>query len=199
MRVFSYIVSRDYGFAPNPFHGFCTLANCKPVLRRVAGETDLVVGTSPLAAGRRLVFAMRVTEKLTFEAYWNDARFERKRPRFCGSLRDAYGDNIYEPQPDGGFFQHRSHHSLSDGSPNLYNLIKDTSTNAVLISDDFTYWGGDGPPVPGTLTNFHGLDLRAPTQGHVSRFPPDFIDAVEDWFANRDERCICGVPNNWTR
>ncbi len=27
---------RDYGFAPNPFHGICTLATCKPVIRRVA-------------------------------------------------------------------------------------------------------------------------------------------------------------------
>ena len=197
MRVFSYIVSRDYGFAPNPFHGFCTLADCKPVLRRVAGVGDLVVGTSPLAAGRRLVFAMRITEKLSFEAYWNDPRFERKKPNFTGSVRNAYGDNIYEPLADGTFGQHRSHHSLPDGSTNLFNRNKDTSTNAVLVSDDFIYWGGDGPPVPTNLANFHGIDLRAPTQGYVSRFPPDFIDAVEDWFVHSPDRGVRGVPAKW--
>ena len=30
MTLYSYIVKHDNGFAPNPFHGFCTLACCKP-------------------------------------------------------------------------------------------------------------------------------------------------------------------------
>ena len=30
MRLHSYVVARDYGFAPNPFLGVCTLATCKP-------------------------------------------------------------------------------------------------------------------------------------------------------------------------
>jgi len=28
-RLFSYVVDHDYGFAPNPSGGFCTLAKCK--------------------------------------------------------------------------------------------------------------------------------------------------------------------------
>ncbi|MFH1865797.1 MAG: hypothetical protein ABIK85_07930, partial [Candidatus Eisenbacteria bacterium] len=36
MRLFSYIVARDYGFAPNPFCGVCTLATCKPKIRESA-------------------------------------------------------------------------------------------------------------------------------------------------------------------
>jgi len=197
VRVFSYIVSRDYGFAPNPFHGFCTLADCKPVLRRVVEVGDIVVGTSPLKAGRRLVFVMQVTEKLTFEAYWVDPRFARKKPKFRGNVRDAYGDNIYEPQSAGGFIQHKSHHSLPDGSTNLFNRNKDTGTNAVLVSHNYAYWGADGPPVPEHLTQYQGWDLRAPTQGHVSRFPQDFVDAVGDWFDHLPERGVCGVPAKW--
>ena len=27
--LFSYVVDRDLGFAPNPYGGFCTLAHCK--------------------------------------------------------------------------------------------------------------------------------------------------------------------------
>lgn len=197
MRVFSYIISRDYGFAPNPFYGLCTLADCKPVIRRVANVGDIVVGTSPLAAGRNLVFVMRVTEKMPFEAYWSDPRFEKKKPKFSGCIRDAYGDNIYEQLPDGNFRQHRSHHSHPDGSTNLYNRIKDTSTNAVLVSSDYAYWGSSGPPVPAQLTNFHGIDLRAPTQGHLSRFPPDFVDTVAEWFDLLPSRGVLGVPAKW--
>ena len=29
MSLFSYVVARDTGFAPNPSGGYCTLANCK--------------------------------------------------------------------------------------------------------------------------------------------------------------------------
>ncbi|WP_225761747.1 hypothetical protein [Acinetobacter sp. Marseille-P8610] len=34
MKIFSYVVSRDFGFAPNPFFNFCTLATCKPKIRK---------------------------------------------------------------------------------------------------------------------------------------------------------------------
>jgi len=39
-ELHSYVVARDYGFAPNPFFGFCTLATCKPRLRSVAQVGD---------------------------------------------------------------------------------------------------------------------------------------------------------------
>lgn len=32
--LFSYIVRWDHGFAPNPFHGICSLATCKPGIRK---------------------------------------------------------------------------------------------------------------------------------------------------------------------
>ena len=34
MKLYSYIVARDFGFAPNPFYGFCTLATCKPKIAK---------------------------------------------------------------------------------------------------------------------------------------------------------------------
>ena len=43
-KVYMYVVDRDFGFAPNPFHGFCTLATCKPRTRRVAKVGDWIVG-----------------------------------------------------------------------------------------------------------------------------------------------------------
>ena len=44
MKIYSYIVKRDYGFAPNPFYGYCTLATCKPVIRKHAEIGDIIVG-----------------------------------------------------------------------------------------------------------------------------------------------------------
>ena len=71
MRLFSYVVARDYGFAPNPFFGVCTLATCKPNVRRIARPGDWVVGTGSAAHNREgyLVFAMKVAEALTFDQY----------------------------------------------------------------------------------------------------------------------------------
>lgn len=47
MKGYSYIVARDYGFAPNPFYGICTLATCKPIIRKHCEVGDYVIGLTP--------------------------------------------------------------------------------------------------------------------------------------------------------
>ena len=42
MKLYSYIVVSDNGYAPKPTGGVCTLAYCKPTLRRVAQPSDYV-------------------------------------------------------------------------------------------------------------------------------------------------------------
>ena len=44
-RIHSYVVRYDSGFAPNPFYGYCTLATCKPSIRKGADIGDWVVGS----------------------------------------------------------------------------------------------------------------------------------------------------------
>ena len=51
MRLFSYVVAHDTGFSPNPFFGYCTLACCKPVIRRSAQAGDWVVGLGRTSLG----------------------------------------------------------------------------------------------------------------------------------------------------
>ncbi|WP_442940102.1 hypothetical protein [Nostoc sp.] len=41
MRLFSYCLTCDSGAAPNPFWELCTLAICKPRIRRVANIRSL--------------------------------------------------------------------------------------------------------------------------------------------------------------
>ncbi|MCK9482196.1 MAG: hypothetical protein M0R38_10615 [Bacteroidia bacterium] len=138
---YSYILSRDYGFAPNPFGGFCTLATCKPRIRKNLVVGDYVFGITPRKLGNNLVFAMKVGEKMTYNEYWIDERFQFKKPCLNGSRKTAYGDNIYYLKPDGTWHQSDSHHSNPDGVINFDNLHRDTSVDAVLISYDFFYFG----------------------------------------------------------
>ena len=79
MTLFSYIVRYDDGYAPNPFHGFCTLAYCKYPMRPYVQEGDYVVGLGKKELGNRLVYAMRVTEALEHDRYLQDPRFEERR------------------------------------------------------------------------------------------------------------------------
>ena len=59
------------------------------------------------------------------------------------------GDNIYHRvSKSGKWHQADSHHSQPDGTPDLYNVGQDTSTNRVLLSHHFFYFGSKAPVVP---------------------------------------------------
>lgn len=191
MKVFSYKVIRDYGFAPNPFHGFCTLATCKPHVRERADIGDIVIGGGSVSRlGDRAIFAMRVTERLSFDQYWADVRFFRKRPSFVHNEARAFGDNIYHHVAD-QWVQEDSHHSFEGGGINNENLVRDTSVDQVLISDDFVYWGGEGPFLPTEILD-HGLP-----RDYRSSYMDDEVDAIVEWFSTIKPRGRLALPADW--
>jgi hypothetical protein len=148
--LYIYVVARDFGFAPNPFHGICTLATCKPDIRRAAQVGDWVMGLggARLKAPGKCLYLMRVTEMSTFDEYWTDSRFRSKRPLRNGSSVMMVGDNIYHQNGGTGtWIQEDSHHSNPDGSPNMKNLATDTRSVNVLISTHFYYFGSCAPPI----------------------------------------------------
>ncbi len=151
MSYYSYVVARDYGFAPNPFYGYCTLATCKPRIRKGAKIGDWIFGngSSALKYKDRLIFAMKITDKMSFDEYWNHQLFQIKKPRMNGgTLKNLYGDNIYH-RKNGDWIQADSHHSLADGKTNHHNLDRDTgTTDSVLISEEFFYFGKNAVTVP---------------------------------------------------
>lgn len=200
MRTFSYVVARDYGFAPNPFHGFCTIATCKPEIRRLANVDDWVIGTGSksLSNESRLVFAMRVTETLSFDDYWADQRFAAKRPNLRGSLKQAFGDNIYHRSPSTGLWlQENSHHSYANGEPNQRNIDHDTKAPRVLVSTDFVYWGGEGPKLPDRFRNFDGFDICA-GRGYKSKFPEALTEHIVSWIRSLEATGYVGSPLAWS-
>lgn len=154
MEIFSYVIPRDFGFAPNPFHGICTLATCKPQIRKSAMVNDWVIGTGTKTHGieNLLVFAMQVSQKLTFNEYWDNPIFQCKKPIINGSLKQTYGDNIYHyDEAKNIWIQANSHHSYNDGTTNYNNLLRDTTKNSVLISDHFFYFGNSPIEIPADL------------------------------------------------
>lgn len=180
MKLYSYIVTHDTGFAPNPFWRFCTLACCKPAIRRSIGrrfntkEEFWIVGLSPKSrkkgmAGNNVVFAMRVTQNpMTFREYFLDKRFENKKPNFNKSKKRRVGDNIYEPIWEGRYDQLRSRHSrhfdYDDWKQDKKHKKHDLNGRFVLASKDFYYFGSDSKPLPPSLS-----ELKV-ARGHKCRF-----------------------------
>lgn len=200
MRLYSYIVARDFGFAPNPFYGWCTLATCKPEIRRTAQVGDLIVGTGSKQKQRAgyLVYAMQVDEVLTFDEYWTDPRLAHKRPNLAGSTKQAFGDNIYHrSDPEAPWEQENSHHSFHDGSPNPSNVVNDTHVNRVLASTHFVYWGGVGPIIPITFRNSDGHAICTTTQGHKVNFPEPLVTEVVEWLTTSAGSGYSGDPLEW--
>lgn len=203
MRLHSYVVARDYGFAPNPFFGVCTLATCKPKIRGAAVVGDWVLGTGSKQNNREkhVVYAMRVTEAITFQQYWKDPRFQQKKPNLRGSKKQAFGDNIYSRDGTGRHWcQANSHHSMSDGRPNPRNVTADTGTNRILLSSDFVYWGGKGPELPKRFLRYGPRhESVCAGRGHKNNFPPQLAEEVVAWIRSFHESGFCGEPLDWRR
>lgn len=195
MRVHSYVVEHDLGFAPNPYHGMCTLANCKPVIRQYAKIGDILLGfgSKNIRLDGKLIYWMKISDILSFDAYWRDDRFKRKKPVMNGSLMQVYGDNIYYTDDNGVVAQEFSFHSKPDGSKDMPNLNRDTGrTNRVLIADRFSYYGIKAIDLPQNLQLFVKRG-----RGHKSVSQPDQIAALEAWLGH--PKGVVGRPSHWPK
>lgn len=164
--IFVYTVKEDTDFAPNPFHGVCTLATCKPDIRKVAKPGDFVIGKAKAPHGLRAVVVMEVNEILTFDEYWHDPEFACKKSRRNGDPIHACGDNIYHRSPNGSWIQAPSFHDVDD-------IEHDTGkTQSVLVARNFTYFGAEGPDLP----DLHDKPLNKGIRNMRRNFP------------NRDDR-----------
>jgi hypothetical protein len=179
VNLYSYIVTHDSGFAPNPFWGYCTLATCKPVIRRTADIGDWIVGLSRKKDGNRLIYAMRVDEILTYANYFTDSLFACMIPDRGTGKVSRLGDNIYQPMPNGGFTQLRSMHSR------YHDLVG----KRVLISETFYYFGSQ--PV-----ELQGLDELKVSRNHKKISSQDAIRKFLDFIAKQPPG-VNAAPTIW--
>lgn len=193
-HLFSYVVSWDGGLAPNPYWGYCTLAVCKPQVRRNAGEGDWIVGLSPRRLGYHLIYAMKVWGTPSFAEYFEDGRFGLKKPDLGSEdPRLVMGDNFYRFDDSRLVFEQlESAHSHSDGSENLENKGRDLSGERVLVAGNFYYFGSEGPTMPSQLSF---LEVG---RGHRNNFEPkEIVETIR--FLDNFEVGIQGVPRDMER
>ena len=132
---------------------------------------------------------MRVTEILTFQEYWDDVRFRAKRPDLDGSLEEACGDNLYRRDPASGRWLHIPAYHCDFG----YDAVKIPDIDRVLVSDDYVYWGGNGPPLP----EFGGYNLCKEGRNYLVKFPEEVAEEFVAWIRRLQcagETGLCGNP-----
>lgn len=202
MKLFSYVVRYDSGFAPNPFYGYSTLATCKPEIRAAAQIGDWVVGTGSadrkVGRGGKLVHAMRISETPHWRAYWNDERFRRKRPMRQGSRKQSCGDNIYyRSDDDTEWLQLDSFHSNDDGTLRPEHVRRDTGTDRILISQDFYYFGGEGPEIPAQFRDPGRYDICRKVRNRKRLADEEWITEFVAWLRTFGEPGFYGRPLDW--
>jgi hypothetical protein len=151
VRLFCYKMKDDAGFAPNPFHGLLTLANCKPLIRKHKAEGDWIAGfTSKALNGdkvgeERLIYLMKVTKKITYEEYWNNSEYECKKPVLeVSCFEERAGDNIYKPNIE----IKSDYYQLKNQNHTEEHKEHDLKGIYVLVSNQFYYFGNNPIEIP---------------------------------------------------
>ena len=171
MRIHTYVIATDAGSAPNYDPPFTTLAVCKPRIRRKANVGELVLAFAGKSVNpyepHSVVWAGVVAEKFTFADYWNDKRFQAKKPDRC-----TRPDNFYRPTTDGGLLWVENPVHGPEATQH------DTDGLYVLAFNPSWRFGANGPPLP---TEF-GLRM---THGRRGERVMDLSDAerrrLETW------------------
>ncbi|GAH33906.1 unnamed protein product [marine sediment metagenome] len=176
-RLFSYTVRVDDGAAPNPFGGMCSLAICKPGIRRVAEVGDWIAGLGAKNApsgdlSGHLVYAMRVERVMTLAEYDQQApeNWPSRIPDVNSlDLARRLGDCIYD-------YTDAAHPRQRRGVHGPGNVDTDLGGKNVLISRDFFYFGSRAMRLPDYL-----LPICHQTQGHKSTSNAPYFEAFELW------------------
>jgi hypothetical protein len=183
-RLFTYKVAHDGGSAPNPYHNICTLAICKPAIRRVAVRGDVIAGLACKPDDTRLVYCMVVERVLPWSDYIRACAGKGEglygmhardlRKKVPASALDP-GDCIW---PDAGkYVEALASWSKHGGSEDFDRDVRNGEN--VLLSTKFWYFG-QGVEHAIHLEN-ELLDL-IPGRGHRSNANKKFREAFVDFF-----------------
>lgn len=185
VRLLSYVVASDDGLAPNVDGGVCSLSVCKPVVRRVSrvGE-DYIVGMSTAKDGRnKVIYAMQVDEKIAFQDYFRDSRFQCKKP-----TAKRNGDNFFEDV--NGRLQIAFSSAAHMGRPQA--IRRDLMYPYSVIGERFWYFGMNAPELP---VDLRSGDISLPDRsrrGHRVTDDPFLLEGFVEWLGSWS----CGVHGN---
>lgn len=182
MKLYSYVVTHDFGFAPNPYGGVLTLATCKPRIRRFASPGDWILGTgSAKGIGcNRLIFAAKVSMSMPTAEYGASTTYQFKIP----SKERRHGDNIYFRDVRNDWNQRRNpFHGFEE-------MKHDLSGENVLVCREYWYFGDRAPTLP---TKFQCLVKRGPNHKNNTKHPK--ADVFINWL-RKFEAGVIGQPSS---
>lgn len=177
MKLYSYCLRYDDGAAPNPYGGICTLAICKPAIRRTVEIGDWIVGLgsthSPIGdIADYVVYAMKVTDKMTMEGYdkFCTAHCSQKIPRWRSrEYSKRMGDCIYD-------YLSGDPPKLRWGNHTEANRVRDLSGIYAVLSKHFYYFGDHPIKLPVNLR-----PIMHATQGHKSGLNQPYLELFVRW------------------
>lgn len=194
-RIYSYVLRIDDGAAPNPFWNLCTLAICKPVIRRTAGIGDWVIETGSKRSrfedgtihdlSAHIVYAMKVTQIKTFQEYdaFCNLSLPEKIPQWQDTdWRRRAGDCIYDYSKNGA-------PRIRKGIHNEGNRNRDLRGLNVLLSNHFYYFGEEARPVPTYLK-----ELIKRNRGHKKIEREDLVARFEEWIQKFEINRLYALP-----
>jgi len=128
---------------------------------------------------------MELSERLNLNDYFNDSRFQLKKPKLNGDWKERCGDNFYSQKEDGTWQQHRNrfHNGIS-------YLKKDTRRPNMFVGERFWYLGKSSVIPPREFLSIIGG--RSIQVNHPEKVVSNFID----WVKNNFKEGIIDVPND---
>ncbi len=190
-RLFTYKVAHDGGSAPNPFHGICTLAICKPAIRSVAKEGDVIVGLACGADEARIIYCMVVDKSVKWSEYiegcksGNIAGLESKKYNLKKKIpthSNDQGDCIWNSADD--YSDPLDSWSGHDGEYDFNRDVKNGKN--VLLGATFWYFGkGDKKSITLPL-ELKDIIIRG--QGHRSNANDQYRNDFVTFFNNELKR-----------
>lgn len=185
MKLLTYIVKHDTGLAPNPYWNYCTLAVCTPNhMSAQLEKDDWILGLSSKSSGNKIIYLMQLTEyKMFFNDYFNDKRFERKKPNIRGNNKQIVGDNLYYLDISGEWKQtHTLLHKTEEEKK------KDLKHPYVFISKYFFYFGAKRVPLNKMLQHL--------VVGRGVKYCRDIkkINLLVDFISNEYSNGVKGLP-----
>jgi hypothetical protein len=185
-RLYTYIVQRDSGLAPNPYWDWCTLAVCTPNHQGSRIEVgDWIAGFLNKARGHRFLYALEVAEIIDLDDYFHDPRFQSKKPNLRGDWRQRCGDNFYSRQPDGTWIQHRNAFHIGDEIKQ-----KDTKHAKAFTGKRFWYLGRSASKLPARFRPLAG------GRGARVNHDPKLVTEFKKWVEHRFSPGISDLPND---
>jgi hypothetical protein len=189
-RLFTYKVAHDGGSAPNPFHGLCTLAICKPAIRRVAKKDDVILGLGCGNDGARIVYCMVVDAVVSWAEYIkgcqlgnlikNDKKYQNLKRKIPKSTKDQ-GDCIWRDAID---YSDSLESWSGHGGEHDFNRDVKNGEN-VLLGEAYWYFGkGDKHTI-----RIEHLEKIIPGRGHRSNSNNDYRADFVKFFNEKLNEC----------